>query len=404
MKPLRFPKLKLAGLVDSDAAKLAGEVSRMADTQTGFIKRLQKERKMTRGQARVYVERCIAGLIDWVGADYHGRLGPDLRRLVELRHQVESLYSEIIEQLRESPKRRLNQLPGNPVRKLEKALDDLDRQLAKLENQSPSAVIGKTQPPAGKIVADAGQITDITAADIERLLPEAPSDQPKGVPTPPGKIETADVVVTPSKPRFQKSGTPIPTGKELPSGEVVSPSELRGDIDDIALRPGERSMPQPQLAAANRVRNVIGRPLSDTPLIAPWKAAVKHVLGDKTPDDLGPEGMLKAYEDARDYFWAEVRKPEHAPAAKFLRDNGFVMGDTPAPYLRTKKRPKDRPQLTLQETRISLDHAARKASDENWRFALDGDKLYLEFHNANSFKEVVQARHKIGDLAPEATK
>ena len=39
------------------------------------------------------------------------------------------------------------------MRKLEKALDDLDRQLAKLENQSPSAVIGKTKPPASKIVA-----------------------------------------------------------------------------------------------------------------------------------------------------------------------------------------------------------------------------------------------------------
>jgi hypothetical protein len=212
-----FPRLRLAGLLDVDETKLAAKVRQVANDHP-LTARLQAERKMTRAQARAYVERCLVGLFDWVGADYHGRLGTDLARLVDLRQQVEGLYNAIVTSLRDKPTLRLDQLPNDPLPKMERLLSELDRELFAVENRSPGADLGKIeagQIPIKQIVGDAEVRIEKRPQVVERA--EAISalfeEAKQHVSTDPDVLE---------QPGMQ--GRPLPK-RDVPSG--VEPREFQ---------------------------------------------------------------------------------------------------------------------------------------------------------------------------------
>ena len=159
----------------------------------------------------------------------------------------------------------------------------------------------------------------------------------------------------------------------------------RLDIEALPLRPGETT----QREAVARVRTVIGEPISDTPLAKAWQAAREEVLAGRTVESLGQRAVNKeVYPRVRDRFWQLVR--EDGEARRFLAHAGFDLGDAPAPLLRVT-----RSDIPVQQIRVSLDHSAEKAIGTNWKRALDGDNLIFEFHDPNSFREIVQRRHDL---------
>jgi hypothetical protein len=153
----------------------------------------------------------------------------------------------------------------------------------------------------------------------------------------------------------------------------------------IPRRPGETLR-----EAASRIERVIGQRISDTRLAPAWQRARDNVLRGRSVDSLGREGAIRAYGAVRDQFWQLVRTPEFAEGFEFLDEAGFALTDAPAPLLRVLSA-----DIPVQEIRISLDHAFEKAIGENWRRALDADNLIFEFHNPNSFREIIQRRHRL---------
>lgn len=163
---VRFPKLRLLGLSGADEAALAAEASAIAARIPGFAKRLESERKMSPTKASEYVERCVAGLLDAAGSQYHGRLGPFLSRIVETRQAIEEIYVGIMQHLKETPSLRLEELPPElRLGRLEQLLEQLDQDLAAVQGRSPAAELAGMQ----KIPVDAKQIV----ADAELPLPQA---------------------------------------------------------------------------------------------------------------------------------------------------------------------------------------------------------------------------------------
>jgi hypothetical protein len=184
---------------------------------------------------------------------------------------------------------------------------------------------------------------------------------------------------------FDRATRPQVKGKKRPTieGRGISTRDVdRLDGEDIARLEGESLND-----AITRVQRVIGRPVSETPLAAAWQRARARVLAGREVEELGKNGATKAYKDAQELFWAEVRAD--AAARSYLSGAGFVLGEAPAPLLRITR------ALPVQQVRVSLDHAAEKALGTNWRRALDADNLELEFQDPNTWREVIQVRHRM---------
>lgn len=188
-------------------------------------------------------------------------------------------------------------------------------------------------------------------------------------------IDDADSPAVKGRKRSTIDGRGVPTKR---GGKL--------DIDDIPLRPGENARD-----AVERVRGVIGRSISDTPLAQAWSEARETVLRGRSIESIGKRGMTGkggVYDQVRDQFWENVRADTGLKT--WLGRAGFDLGDAPAPLLRV-----NREGLPVQQLRISLDHKAEKAIGQNWRKAIDSDNLRLEFHDPNAFREIVQRRHKL---------
>jgi len=155
----------------------------------------------------------------------------------------------------------------------------------------------------------------------------------------------------------------------------------RLDLGDLPRRPGEGAR-----AALARVQGVIGKKISDVPpLKLAWEKARARILKDNT---LEASNYSKLYDATRNQFWKEVRADP--AAAKYLRDAGF---EFPPRAEQAAKLAGVRPEVPVEEIRISLDHIREKAIGDNWRHALDADNLELTFQNPNAYREVVQMRH-----------
>jgi hypothetical protein len=197
-----------------------------------------------------------------------------------------------------------------------------------------------------------------------------------------------------------KGETVVRGGRVYKEGEVVPPDVKVGlDIQDIPLTPEELKIPAPEQrlpAALRRVRRVLGRRVSDTPLGQVWNEIREEKLAGRTPEQVGADGVKRLYNDIRDEFWERIRNsPEHV---EYLRRAGLHIDETGAAYLGTSN-----PTLSRGQTKVSLDHQFEKSWQQNWVKAIDADNLVFEFVNPNSYVDSIQRAFGIGSYAPSVS-
>jgi hypothetical protein len=171
---------------------------------------------------------------------------------------------------------------------------------------------------------------------------------------------------------------PREAGKAVPTARI-----RRLDLNDLRTRANETFG-----QALQRVRTVIGRRISETPLREAWETARSKVLAGREIKTITREEMIRKggiYDQVRDTFWDEVKTS--SAARQYLSDAGFAFGGGRAPLLEVSAT-----DIGEQELRISLDHIEEKAIGENYGLAIDADNLRMEFQNPNSFREAVQKK------------
>jgi hypothetical protein len=182
----------------------------------------------------------------------------------------------------------------------------------------------------------------------------------------------------------EKAESPAVTGGKRPmidDKRVPTKKRRRLEAEDIPRRKDEKLAD-----AAARVQRIVGKKVSDhASFKKAWERAREHVLKSKT---LTKDNVAEVYAAVRKRFWGEIWGDEDA--LKVLRESGFYLPQEKgsAAFLGGVK-----PDVPRQEITLSLDHAFEKARGENWKIALEPDNLVFEFHNPNSFREIVQMRH-----------
>lgn len=240
------------------------------------------------------------------------------------------------------------------INRLGRLSEAMWKRLSRLSETAKRVLFGCASPCKCDTDAIRKMLDTMTDEDIERVVANI------DVPSVKGK----------KKPWFKEEGKRIPVRKVR-----------RFEAEDIPLRQGEKLKD-----AVNRVHKVIGTRVSDhTVLREAWGKARAKILARHT---LSRENAKELYDKTRDEFWKLVRSDE--TSLKTLRDAGFYLPEKPgAPYLGNVSK-----EVPIEEIRISLDHSAEKAIGENWKKALDADNLEFEFQSANSYREIVQMRHR----------
>lgn len=274
----------------------------------------------------------------------------------------------------------------------------LAAKMTELEGAAQAAAKSKSKSKADKTSAD--------AAKFEHVLKKAERDRKYLFGMDEAEIDealaTIDAPAVTGGPAtgMKIGGKKIPRGRNVKVGrKKVKMPRRRGDVDDFRTEAELRDAKTGFSKAMDRIGKVMGRKISDIPeLRAAWDSAVADVLGKRKIGKLSKAEMLEAYAKARKKFWDHVRAD---PKAKqFLKDHGFELpGESGAALavLGPKGKETNRGKITDQERRISLDHIEEKAQGENWQKALDADNLELMFHNANSWKEIVQMKFGMRD-------
>jgi len=209
----------------------------------------------------------------------------------------------------------------------------------------------------------------------------------------PEEFRVPEVEVVPKGKTIKKYGR---TYKE---GEIVPPLPDRLDMQDIPLTEEELKIVQPELrqrAALARVRRVIGRKLSKTPLGKVWDDIRAEMLAGRTPQQVGREEMLELYNKMRDEFWDRIR--DSAEHKQWLLEAGFHIDETKAAYLGVSN-----PRFDPSQTSVTLDHQLEKSWRENWQHAVEADNLVLEFAQPNTFIDRVQDAFSSGSYEPSVS-
>lgn len=247
----------------------------------------------------------------------------------------------------------------------------------------------------------------VSAGGGQRASAAAGSGIRLGLPGPAGPVGTALATTIRGEETGSSEAAPAepPAAGRQPEAEDLDPSQAtrpevtggkrprvgdvrvatrrvrRLDIGDFELRPGETT----QLQALARIKRVIFKKISDTPLGRVWEQARREVVGNRSLESATRQEMLGLYDKVRNRFWDLAGKDPGA--TRFLADAGFEFGSGRAPLLKVND-----PAIPIQERRISLDHNLEKALGENYKKAIDADNLTFEFHNPNSNRETVQVK------------
>jgi hypothetical protein len=174
-------------------------------------------------------------------------------------------------------------------------------------------------------------------------------------------------------------------GRLPQEGELVQVGR-KGSVPDLARLPKD---------TVPLVMSLLGQTIEDcdVPVAMAWERARATVLA-KYPGEPTRELMLKTlYNETRNEFWKEVRAD--GAAKKYFLDHGFVFPDrdTSAPLVAGFEQYPGKER----EFRLSLDHMKPKATDENWRQALDADNLRFVMFWDNWLLALTE--RKIPDLA-----
>jgi hypothetical protein len=185
---------------------------------------------------------------------------------------------------------------------------------------------------------------------------------------------------------------PDVTGGQRPRiADVPVPTKQRRrlDIGDFRLLPGELTQTQ----ALHRIRQVIGKRLSDTPLRSVWQQARTEIVGTRSLENATRQEMFDLYDRVRNRFWDLCKKDPDA--TRFLQSAGFEFQGGRAPLLQVTAT-----DIPMQERRVSLDHNLEKALGDDYKKAIDVDNFTFEFHNPNSNRETVQVKFGLRTTTP----
>jgi len=170
-------------------------------------------------------------------------------------------------------------------------------------------------------------------------------------------------------------------GGKIDNKRVPGESKPKLDIETVPARKGET-----QRQAVSRVRSIIGKKLSEYPILEKlWNDAKDTVLKKET---LTKDNYEELFNHTRNAFYRRVRKDSNAK--QLFENAGFELpnAETTAPKLSGVSA-----DIPVEETRVSLDHTPEKAQGDNWKNALDADHLQMEFARPNTEREIKQMRH-----------
>jgi hypothetical protein len=277
----------------------------------------------------------------------------------------------------------------------------LDKQMASLEARAKTAAAAKNKSTAKEVAKEAAQFeTTLKQADELRTHLFGASEQ---------EWEDAlDALTSPpvtggSKSGHRIGGVKIPKSRKVTvEGKEREVPRRKIGVTDIMTEAELGKLDQGGYREAmDRVNQVMGKKISDiAELKSHWDDIRKRLMGGKTADEIGRDGMLKQYKKAQRAFWKRVR--QDPAAVTFLEKHGFELkgkGGAPLAKLGPKGQESTGGKLTRQERRVSLDHIEEKAQGDNWKKSLDGDNLELMFQNANSWKEIVQVKFGMREKA-----
>jgi hypothetical protein len=106
---------------------------------------------------------------------------------------------------------------------------------------------------------------------------------------------------------------------------------------------------------------------ADAEVAACWRDAAQAALRDSA-EPLSKDNYEALYKSAQGRFWNRVGG--NAGAKRFFEQYGYTVDGTRAAYLKVEG-------VAAHEVSVGLDHMLPKAAEgtDNWRYALDGDKL-----------------------------
>ena len=208
---------------------------------------------------------------------------------------------------------------------------------------------------SGEMREAAGDAAGRPRLDDPRYFPFAARDAAPGPPVPSDFAEGLTYLVTHPRHPFY-----VPDERLHQLNRLIDD----GDIGRIAATVlGQRVSAQPEVAAAwERARHhVLGRPANIAALQQHEPRRVTICKGG-------------IYDQVRRRFWVEVARDP--VATEFFAARGAIFTGTEsqgrAPLMDGFH---EADALQWDEFRISLDHLARKADEENWRFALESSLL-----------------------------
>jgi hypothetical protein len=175
--------------------------------------------------------------------------------------------------------------------------------------------------------------------------------------------QRADIPFTTPSPEklaiIEKNVADMKADGRLPVGYKYSPPPIPGAVIPRDL--------------ATKAKGVIGVRLNEHPgLSAAWADAASSALGG---EQLTKENYVEMYKSAAGRFWNRVG---NSPSAKaFFVAHGFVVDGKSSPYLDIKG-------IARQEVSVGLDHMNPKATGQNYKYALDADKIQLLFQADNT--------------------
>jgi len=187
------------------------------------------------------------------------------------------------------------------------------------------------------------------AADIPALgVPETPKFSTLKR-LPPQRAEIANRALTPEEMKFvEKNIADAKAEGRLPADFEYAPPSIPGAVIPRDL--------------AQNAMQVIGKRISENPAVAAcWETAVEDLR-----KLLSPENYDALYKKAASRFWSNVGR--EGAAKDYFTKFGYKVDGKTAAYLDVKG-------VDRQEVSLGLDHTFPKATDDNWKYALDGDKL-----------------------------
>jgi hypothetical protein len=199
-------------------------------------------------------------------------------------------------------------------------------------------------------------LQNLNELDIEQWAADIPSRGVSETPKfseisrlPSHRADIANKVLTPEQVEFvEKNAAEMKAQGRLPAEYHYAPPSIPGAIIPREL--------------AQSAMQIIGKKISEnTAVAACWEKATAdlHTL-------LSPENYAPLYKKAASRFWPIVGRD--AAAKEYFVKQGFIVDGITAAHL-------DVQGIARQEFSLGLDHTLPKAMDDNWKHALDGDKI-----------------------------